>query len=92
MGISHFQWNPLKNERLKKIRKVSFEEILGANLIGIEGHPVEEFQRRMLFAWKDYVWVVPFVMAGDKIFLKTIYPSRKHTRQYLKGEGNETDR
>lgn len=87
MDTSQFNWNLLKNERLKKARGVSFEEILNARLIGIERHPSKPLREKMIFEWRDYVWVVPFVRRGDAIFLKTIYPSRKHTRQYRGGEG-----
>ena len=30
-----------------------------------------------------YVYLVPFVEAGEKIFMKTIIPSRKATKKYL---------
>lgn len=29
-----------------------------------------------------YVYVIPFVETKDEIFLKTIYPSRKHKKKY----------
>jgi hypothetical protein len=32
---------------------------------------------------EDYVYLVPFDVVGDVIFLRTIIPSRKATRQYL---------
>ena len=35
---------------------------------------------------RQYIYVVPFVEDDAKIFLKTIYPSRKLTKQYLKGD------
>lgn len=81
-----FEWDPVKNERLKRTRSVSFEEILSARLVGIEDHPANVLQERMLFEWKEYIWVVPFVRVGEKIFLKTIYPSRKYTKQYRRGQ------
>ncbi len=31
----------------------------------------------------DYVYLVPFIEKDDHIFLKTIIPSRKATRQYI---------
>lgn len=79
-----FEWDPVKNERLKRTRNVSFEEILSARLVDIQDHPANTLQERMLFELRDYIWVVPFVRAGGKIFLKTIYPSRKYTKQYRK--------
>ena len=85
MDLSQCEWNALKNGRLKRVRGVSFEEILNAKLVDIESRPSKGLQKRMLFEWKGYIWVVPFVKQGEKIFLKTIYASRKHTKQYLGG-------
>jgi len=36
----------------------------------------------------DYIYLVPFVESETEIFLKTIIPSRKATKQYLKEKGN----
>lgn len=33
-----------------------------------------------------YIFLVPFVRDGDTIFLKTIYPSRKVTKEYFNGK------
>ena len=46
---------------------------------------------KMLNSWQkcyvininDYVYIVPFVQEWNKIFLETIYPSRKYTKYYL---------
>jgi len=32
----------------------------------------------------EYVYLVPFVEDEEKCFLKTIFPSRKMTKKYLK--------
>jgi hypothetical protein len=37
---------------------------------------------------RDYVYLVPFVEDENTVFLKTIIPSRKATKQYL---GEESD-
>ena len=34
----------------------------------------------------DYVFLVPFVEGDQEVFLKTIIPSRKATKQYLRRE------
>jgi len=57
-----------------------------AKLIDMTEHPKRPGQYLMLFEHKNYVWVVPCVEQGDDIFLKTLYPSRKYTRMYLRGE------
>ncbi len=83
------KWNILKSERLKKARGASFEEIIRAKFIGVKRHPKKEYQEIMLFEYKGYIWVVPFVKSRDELFLKTLYPSRKYTKIYRKGKGNE---
>ncbi|PJC46521.1 MAG: hypothetical protein CO036_02400 [Candidatus Omnitrophica bacterium CG_4_9_14_0_2_um_filter_43_12] len=40
----------------------------------------------MLFKYKGYIWVVPYVEEKDYIFLKTLYPSRKFTKFYRGGK------
>ncbi len=80
-----FQWNPVKNERLKYVRGVGFEEIAQARLIDIREHPGRESQEIMLFEYQSYIWVVPFVRSSEIFFLKTLYRSRKYTRMFERG-------
>ncbi|MBU1087522.1 MAG: toxin [Candidatus Omnitrophica bacterium] len=77
------RWNLLKSERLKKTRGASFENILQGKLIAIKRHPKNKHQDIMLFEYRRYIWLVPYVKEenGD-IFLKTLYPSRKYTKLY----------
>ena len=82
--MKEIKWSPLKNEELKRIRGVSFEEIINAKLIGIKKHPSRKNQNIMLFEYREYVWVVPYVIEKDYIFLKTLFPSRKYTKEYKK--------
>ena len=79
-------WNPLKNERLKKTRGVSFEEVLRAELIVFIKHPGIPYQSLMLFWHKHYVWAVPYVETENGMFLKTVYRSRKFTKMHKRGE------
>lgn len=83
------KWNILKSERLKKERGVSFEEIIRGKLIAVKKHPKKEYQDIMLFEYKSYIRVVPFVKNKDELFLKTLYPSRKYTKIYRKERSNE---
>ena len=46
-------------------------------------NPVRAGQRILVLEIDDYAYVVPYVTDGDTIFLKTMFPSRKHTAQYL---------
>ena len=81
------RWNLLKSERLKRTRGASFEEIIHSKLVAIKRHPKREYQDIMLFQYKGYIWIVPFVKSNSEIFLKTLYPSRKYTKIYMNQEG-----
>ena len=79
-----YKWDEQKNKQLKKVRGVSFEEILDAKFIGAEKHPNRENQIVLLFEYDDYIWIVPCVFDDEYIFLKNIFPSRKLTKKYIK--------
>ena len=90
--MKQFAWNEGKNERLKAERAVSFEEVVlsieRGRVLDIVEHPNPEQyggQRLFIVDIGDYAWLVPFVETEDEVFLKTIIPSRKATRQYLRG-------
>jgi len=40
--------------------------------------------------WGKYAYLVPFVETENEIFLKTIIPSRKATRRYLRGKKDDS--
>jgi hypothetical protein len=46
-------------------------------------NPLRANQRMFVLEINAYGYVVPYVTEGDVIFLKTMFPSRKHTAQYL---------
>ncbi|HEY1645053.1 MAG TPA: hypothetical protein VGF75_01555 [Candidatus Saccharimonadales bacterium] len=88
-----YDWNEQKNAKLKNEREVGFETIVDAinqgNLLETLEHPnkLRYGNQKIYFVQiEEYVYLVPFVEDKDKIFLKTIIPSRKATRKYLKGE------
>ena len=86
--MTDIRWSQLKSERLKGTRGVSFEEIISSEseLIAVKSNPKRADQNIMLFKLKGYLWIVPYVEEKDHIFLKTLYPSRKYTKLYRKGE------
>jgi len=86
------RWSGLKNIRLKLTRRVSFQEIIKADLLGLGDNSIRSHQRVLIFRHKSYTWAVPFVFDGEGIFLKTIYPSRKYKKLYEKGESYEKER
>lgn len=79
------RWDPAKSVELKLERGVSFEDILSARLVAVLEHPSRLNQRIMLFERQQYIWVVPYVIRGDEIFLKTLFPSRKYTKAWKEG-------
>ena len=79
-------WDLSKSEKLKRERGVSFEEIIQARLVGALKHPKRHHQRILLFEHNSYIWVVPYVEQGDDFFLKTLFPSRKYTKIWKRGE------
>ena len=88
--MKRFAWNVEKSLQLKAERGVSFEDALyqieRGNVLDLVDHPNRERypnQRMWIVEIDDYAWLVPFVESEQEIFLKTIIPSRKATRQYL---------
>ena len=85
--MTDIRWNALKSMWLKKTRGISFEEIILEKPIKVINHPKKENQQITLFLYKDYIWAVPWIMISEnEIFLKTLYPSRKYTKLYRRGE------
>lgn len=87
----NFDWDPEKNEKIKKERGISFEEIvfhLGeGSLWKIESHHnSKNYPNQQIFFIPigDHVYLVPFVEDEESIFLKTAFPSRKATREFRK--------
>jgi uncharacterized DUF497 family protein len=90
-GVKRISWNPEKNEWLKEHRGVCFEQVaeilqLKEELDGFN-HPNQEKyprQKIMIVNIQGYAYMVPRVDSDSEIFLKTIIPSRKATKKYLR--------
>ncbi len=85
------EWDFEKNDRLLKERKVSFEMVVASiesdKVLGIEANKSPRgHQQLLVIVINDYTYVVSFVKDGGKIFLKTIYPSRKFYKKYYENE------
>jgi|SRR3989338_7706503 len=85
-----FEFDLEKNATLKSDRGISFEEIIllidEGHLLDVVEHPNKlRYRNQQIYVVdvEGYVYLVPFVREGNKIFLKTIYPSRKATKEYL---------
>ena len=88
-----FNWNYLKNQQLIENRQVSFEDILfyiqkGRLLDDIEHPNKTKYSNQRVFVVEvdGYAYLVPYVESDNEIFLKTVIPSRKATKQYLGGK------
>ena len=90
--MKYFSWNEEKNELLKEEWQISFEDVVfyisQGFLLDVLEHPNQEkYQGQKVFVVEidGYAYLVPFIEDEHEIFLKTIIPSRKATRKYLKG-------
>lgn len=88
--MKYFDWDEAKNQKLKEERDVSFEEVVDAidnkQLLDITDHPNKKKyvnQKMFVVEIDNYAYLVPFVEDENKIFLKTIFPSRKATKKYI---------
>ena len=94
--MKYFAWDDEKNAKLKAERGIGFEDVIfhieRGDLLDILTHPnPERYGRQRIFVVRreDYVYLVPFVEDEHTVFLKTIIPSRKATKQYLGEESND---
>ncbi len=87
-----FTFSSIKNVELKQERDISFEEIIAAisndQLLDVLEHPnLDKYQNQKIYVVyaRDYVYLVPWVVEkSGNIFLKTIIPSRKAFKKYMK--------
>ena len=93
--MKYFAWDDEKNAKLKAERGIGFEDVVfhieRGDLLDTVDHPNPSRyagHRMFIVRREDYVYLVPFVEDEHTVFLKTIIPSRKATKQYL---GEESD-
>ncbi len=84
-----FEWDAKKNDWLKKVRNISFEQIVfhlsRGDVWKIMDHPDQKNhsgQKIYFVVINTYIYLVPHVIEKEYIFLKTIIPSRKATKMY----------
>ena len=93
-----FRWNEEKNAVLKRERGISFERIVVAieegHLLDVLEHPNKEKyqgQKILVVDVEGYAVCVPMVEeAHGDFFLKTLFPSRKYTKQFNLEGRNES--
>ena len=89
-----FNYNKDKDDYLIKERGFGFNELIfeiqNGKILDITKHPnVEKYPKQevMYVNIGEVAYVVPYVIENDgSIFLKTLYPSRKATKKYLRGK------
>ncbi|CUB07401.1 MAG: BrnT family toxin [Tepidiphilus sp.] len=88
--VGRISWNAEKNEKLRRERNVSFQDVVYAMangaILDTFDHPNQDRypdQKIHVVDIDGYAYLVPFVESEDEIFLKTIIPSRKATKTYL---------
>ncbi len=89
--LSYYQTSESYGLKLKKERNISFEDVAyyieNRKLKAILKHKNQErypSQKVHVIEINNYIYLVPFVETEKEIFLKTIIPSRKATKKYLK--------
>lgn len=94
--MKFFAWDPAKNEKLRIEREISFEDVISAidedKILEVQEHPDKmkyPNQKRLIIEINNYIYMVPYVEDEEKYFLKTIIPSRKFTKIYLKERGEK---
>ena len=89
--VSAFDWNDEKNDFLKSARGVSCEEVVfhiqNGDVLDVIKHPNADRypkQNIIVLNMEGYVYLVPYLKDRGVRFLKTIIPSRKATKEYLR--------
>jgi uncharacterized DUF497 family protein len=97
MDHTHLRWSDEKNRQLLEERGLTFEDVAIAikndKVLNDGRHPDKTrfaHQRMLIVEIDGYACAVPYVIDGDRIFLKTIFKSRKERRRYAKDNGNES--
>ncbi len=97
-SIIKYEWDPQKNEWLKKARRISCEQVIfhlsQGDVWKIADHPDHKkypSQKVYFVVIEGYVYLVPHICEKQYIFLKTVIPNRKATKEYLseQEENNE---
>jgi uncharacterized DUF497 family protein len=89
--MSRFDWDDEKNRFLETTRGVGFEDVVfhigNGDVLDVIRHPNADRypnQKIIVLNIDGYVFLVPYVKDRGTRFLKTIIPSRKATKEYLR--------
>ena len=96
--IVQYDWDSKKNDFIKANRGISFEAIIvhlgRGDIWKVTDHPDQARypgQSILFVIVDDYIYMVPLEIRGDTLWLVTIIPSRKATRQYREEKQNEIE-
>ena len=85
-----FEYSSLKNELLRSGRDITFDDVINmienGEFLDLISHPNQQKypgQQVYILDVEGYCYLVPHIRDGNKVFLKTIIPSRKATKDYL---------
>lgn len=91
-----YQYSPEKNLKLIEQRSIGFEDVIAIldsrGPLAVIDHPNKEkyFNQKIYIVEIDgYAYLIPFVRQSNTVHLKTIFRSRKVTKQLLKGKKYE---
>lgn len=90
-------YSSAKDAWLKAKRGIGFERIidcLQSQGMRVADNPNQDKypgEHVFVLEIEGYVWLVPYHEEGDKIFLKTAFPSRKANKRYARREHHEED-
>jgi uncharacterized DUF497 family protein len=91
-------WSLEKNQQLLEERGICFEDVVQAleqnGALADIPHPNQQryaHQRVLIVEIDGYACHVPYVVDGDALFLKTIFPSRKAQRLITKRDANDLE-
>jgi uncharacterized DUF497 family protein len=89
--MGRFDWDDEKSRFLEMTRGVGFEDVVfhigNGDVLDIIQHPNRDRypdQKILVLDIDGYVFLVPYVKEKGTRFLKTIIPSRKATKEYLR--------
>ena len=86
--MKYIEWDDAKNKKLLTERGISFEMCMAAiengDILAVipNKHP-HTHQKKIILQIENFAYVIPYVEDDDKIFFKTLYPSRKETNKFL---------
>lgn len=91
-----FEFDSEKNSELLKERGISFEQVVAIlessdDFIVKPHHNKQKYPNQSIIEidYNEYAYLIPCIIGKNSIFLKTIYPSRKATKNKKRNNKHE---